>query len=76
MVSLRPDVAGRLNEMLALAACHAMLRSLFLTSCGDACGAEGMDMGQCIRTCSDRADICAAAARLAVRRTGQNMAML
>jgi hypothetical protein len=35
-----------------------------------------MDMTQCIRTCLDCADICAATATIAVRRAGQNIAML
>jgi hypothetical protein len=35
-----------------------------------------MDMRQCIRTCLDCADICAATAQVAVRRTGQDIAML
>ena len=76
MISLHPDVAGNVNETLATAARHAMLCSLFCTSCADACGAEGMDMRQCIRICSDCADVCAATARLAVRRTGQDIAIL
>lgn len=76
MISLHPNVAGNLNEALATAARHAMLCSLFCTSCADACVAEAMDMRQCIRTCLDCADICAATSRLAVRRTGQNIEML
>jgi Domain of Unknown Function (DUF326) len=76
MISLHPDAAGNVNEALATAARHAMLCSLFCTSCADACAAEQMDMRQCIRTCLDCADICDAAAHLAVRRTGQDVAML
>ena len=48
----------------------------FCTSCADACVAEDGDMAQCIRYCSDTADICAATARLAVRRTAQNIDVL
>lgn len=76
MIGLHPDVRGEVNEELARAARHAMLCALMCTSCADACGAEPMDMHQCIRTCSDCADICVATARVAVRRTGQNVAML
>lgn len=76
MVGLHPDVQGAVNEQLVTAARHAMLCSLFCTSCADACVAEQMDMGACIRTCLDCADVCAATARLAVRRSSQNVAML
>ena len=75
MVSRHPQVQDETEELI-LAARHAMLCSLFCTSCADACVAEEMDMNQCIRTCLDCADICAATARLAVRRTGQNIDML
>lgn len=76
MIRLHPDVGDDFNEQLALAARHAMLCSLFCTSCADACSAEDMDMSQCIRTCLDCADVCDAAAHLAVRRTGGNVALL
>ena len=76
MIGLHPDVAGNLNEQLATAARHAMFCSLICTSCADACAAEAMDMSQCIRTCLDCADVCEATAKLAVRRTGQNIEVL
>ena len=76
MIALHPDVGGNVNEPLALAARHAMLCSLFCTSCADACLAEDMDMTQCIRTCLDCADICAATASVGVRRSGRNVEML
>lgn len=76
MIAAHPDVKGEANEGLAKAARHASLCSLFCTSCADACAAEDMDMRSCIRTCLDCADICAATARLAVRRTSQDIAML
>ncbi len=76
MISLHPDVGGDVNEALAKAARHAALCSLFCTSCADACTAEAMDMRQCVRICLDCADICGTTAHLAVRRTGQNIAML
>jgi hypothetical protein len=76
MISLHPDVKGDVNELLVTAARHSMLCSLFCISCADACVAEAMDMQSCIRTCLDCADVCAATARLAVRRSSQNIAML
>src|SRR3954464_10226987 len=76
MVGLHPDVRGEVNEALVTAARHSMLCSLFCTSCADACVAEQMDMRSCIRTCLDCADICAVSARLAVRRSSQDIAML
>ena len=75
MIAAHPQVDD-VTEELVLAARHAMLCSLFCTSCADACSAEAMDMSQCVRTCMDCADICAATARLAVRRTGQNIDIL
>ncbi|WP_375290275.1 four-helix bundle copper-binding protein [Qipengyuania sp.] len=75
MVATHPQVDNETEE-LVLAARHAMLCALFCTSCADACSSESMDMSQCVRTCSDCADVCAATARLAVRRTGQNIDVL
>lgn len=76
MVGLHPDVNGAVNELLVTAARHSMLCSLFCTSCADACVAEEMEMRSCIRSCLDCADICAATARLAVRRSSQDIAIL
>lgn len=76
MIQLHPDVGDDFNELLAHAARHAMFCSLMCTSCADACSAETMDMRQCIRSCLDCADVCDATARLAVRRTGQNIEAL
>jgi hypothetical protein len=76
MIAAHPDVQGDVNEGLVTAARHAMLCSLFCTSCADACVAEPMEMTSCIRTCLDCAEICAATARLAVRRAAQDIAML
>jgi hypothetical protein len=45
-------------------------------SCADACAAEKMDMGQCIRVCLDCSDVCEAAGKLATRRTGSNAKVL
>ncbi len=76
MIASHPDVAGNLNEALATAVRHAMFCATMCVSCADACSAEKMDMRQCIRTCLDCADICEATAKVAVRRTGQNVRVL
>jgi hypothetical protein len=76
MIAAHPDVAGDLNEALATAARHAMFCAEMCVSCADACVAEEMDMRQCVRSCMDCADICEATARVAVRRTGQNIEVL
>ena len=75
MIDTHPQVKDETEELI-LAARHAMLCSLFCTSCADACVAEDMDMAQCIRNCLDCADVCSATARLAVRRTAQNIDVL
>ena len=74
MIASHPDVAGNLNEPLALAVRHAMFCAAICTSCADACVAENMvaEMRQCIRTCLDCADVCDAAFKVATRRTGSN----
>ena len=76
MVALHPDVGCDPDEALATAARHAMFCAVMCTSCADACSAEAMDLRQCIRNCLDCADICDATAKLAVRRTGRNVATL
>lgn len=76
ILSMHPEVSGKLNEPLATAARHSMFCASMCTACADACSAEKMDMRQCIRICSDCADICEATAKLSVRRTGQNIEML
>ena len=79
MISRHPHVQDETEELI-LAARHAMLCSLFCTSCADACVAEmadsKMDMSQCIRNCLDCADICTSTARLGTRRTAQNIDLL
>ena len=75
MVSRHPQVQDETEE-LVLAARHAMLCALMCTSCADACVAEDGDMQQCIRNCMDCADVCTATAKLAVRRTAQNIEVL
>ncbi|HEY9552716.1 four-helix bundle copper-binding protein [Allosphingosinicella sp.] len=76
MIAAHPDVAGKLNEPLALAVRHAMFCSAICTSCADACVAEKMDLRQCIRACLDCADICDATYKVATRRTGNNELLL
>ncbi|WP_260929693.1 four-helix bundle copper-binding protein [Novosphingobium sp. 9] len=75
MIALHPDV-DTLNEELATAARHALFCAALCTSCADACIAEDEDMRQCIRACLDCADVCGATARLAMRHTGSNSAVL
>ena len=75
MIDAHPQVQDKTEELI-LTARHAMLCSLFCTSCADACVAEEMDMAQCIRNCLDCADVCTATARLATRRTAQNIEVL
>ena len=72
MIAAHPDVAGHVNEPLALAVKHAMYAAVITTSCADACSAEEMDMRQCIRLCMDASDVCTATARVAARRTGDD----
>jgi hypothetical protein len=72
IIASHPD-AGAINDALALAVRHAMFCAAICTSCADADSAEHMDMRQCIRTCLDCADICAATARVAIRQTGSNL---
>ena len=74
IIAAHPD-AGTGNEPLALAVRHAMFCAAICTACADADAAEQMDMRQCIRTCLDCADICAATANVAIRQTGSNAAV-
>lgn len=74
MIGAHPDVKGSAND--ALIRCIEECQSCALTciSCADACLAEDMaaELGQCIRLDLDCADLCAAAASVATRRTGSN----
>jgi len=74
IMDAHPD-GGAPNEPLALAVRHAMFCATICTACADADSAEHMDMRQCVRTCLDCADTCAATARVAVRQTGSNAAV-
>lgn len=74
MIATHPDVRGNVNDALiaCIDACYACAEAC--TSCADACLAEEMvkELRQCIRLNLDCADICAATASLATRRTGSN----
>lgn len=72
MMAAHPTAAGHINEPLAEAARMALDCAITCTICADACAAETVKMSQCIRSCLDAADVCAATARLAVRQTGSN----
>jgi len=76
MMRLHPKAGAGFDEAVATAARHAMLCSLFCSSCADACLAEAMDMSRCIRTCLDGSDICTSTAHLLVRQTGENGALV
>jgi hypothetical protein len=76
MISLHPQAGEHVNQPLGDAVHHLMYCSKMCLSCADACQAERMDMTQCIRLCLDCSDICEASARLALRRTGSNEAMV
>ena len=76
MIAAHPDVAGNLNEPLALAVRHAMFCAAICTSCADACVAEEMDMRQCVRSCLDCGDVCDMVMKVATRRTGSNEVVL
>lgn len=78
MIRSHPDVAGSLNEPLALAVRHAMFCAAICNSCADACTAENdvAERRNCIRACNDCSDVCEATYRLATRRTGSNEELL
>lgn len=78
MIRSHPDVAGNLNEPLALAVRHAMFCSAICTSCADACLAE-QDVAmlrQCIRYNLDCADVCDMFFKLGTRRTASDEALI
>ena len=73
MIREHPQVGADYNEALGKAVKHAMYCAAICNSCADACSAEDGDMKECIRKCSDAADICYALSRVAARRTGGNV---
>lgn len=76
MISEHPQVGENYNPSLGAAVKSAIDSAAICNSCADACLAEAMDMAQCIRTCLDCSDICAATARVAMRRTGTNRLLI
>ena len=74
MIALHPKDSN--NQALGDAVHHLMYAAKMTASCADACMAEAMDMAQCVRSCSDCADVCEATARLGLRRTGSNETVL
>jgi hypothetical protein len=74
MISTHPSVRGNVNAALIAAIDAAYACAQTCTSCADACLAEEMvaDLRQCIRYNLDCADVCAATAALANRRTGSD----
>ncbi len=74
MIASHPDVRGNVNDALLTAIDAAYACAGACTSCADACLAEEMvaQLRQCIRLNLDCADVCAATATLANRRTGSN----
>lgn len=74
MIASHPDVRGNVNQALLAAIDAAYACAQACTSCADACVAEEMvaELRQCIRLNLDCADVCAATATLANRRTGSN----
>lgn len=76
MIALHPEGSEHVNQMLGDAVHHLMYCAKMCASCADACLAEQMDMKQCIRICLDCSDICEATARVALRQTGSNDAVV
>lgn len=78
MISTHPDVSGSTNDVLIRAIEQMLECAQICQVCADACLAEDMvtELRHCIRTDLDCADICAATARLAARRTGSNEALI
>jgi hypothetical protein len=74
MIATHPDVKGNVNRELIAAIDAAYACAQTCTSCADACLAEEMvaELRQCIRLNLDCADVCAATATIATRRTGSN----
>ena len=74
MIATHPDVRGNVNQALLHAINEAYDCAQACTSCADACIAEEMvlQLRQCIRLNLDCADVCAATATVASRRTGSN----
>ncbi len=78
MISTHPHVQGNLNQPLAESVEACMECASTCVICADACLGEPMvsQLTQCIRLNSDCADVCAATAAVASRRTGSNEAVI
>jgi hypothetical protein len=76
MISLHPGSGRHVNQPLGDAVHHAMYAAKMTASCADSCMAEEMDMTACIRACLDASDVCDATARVGLRRTGSNVAVI
>ena len=74
IIAAHPDVRGIVNEALIAAIDEMYACAQTCTSCADGCLAEQMvtELRQCIRLNLDCADVCAATATLAIRRTGSD----
>lgn len=78
MIAAHPRVRGEVDDTLAdcIDACFECAK--VCGSCADACLGEAMvaDLVQCVRLDLDCADLCVAAGALAIRRTGEDDAVL
>lgn len=74
MISIHPDVRGRVSGALirCIEECYDCAQAC--TSCADSCLAQGGvgELRQCIRLNLDCADVCMATANVATRRTASN----
>jgi hypothetical protein len=78
IIATHPDAAGNADASLlrCIEQCYACAQAC--TACADACLAEDTveALRQCIRLNMDCGDLCAAAGRIATRRTGGNRHLL
>lgn len=74
IIAAHPDVRGTVNKALIAAIDEMYACAQACTSCADGCLAEQRvaELRQCIRLNLDCADVCAATATLAIRRTGSD----
>jgi class 3 adenylate cyclase len=74
MIRTHPHVQGSTNDPLIKSIEEALACAQACTSCADACLGEDSvaNLTQCIRLNLDCADVCAATAAIATRRTGSN----
>jgi hypothetical protein len=78
IIAAHPDVRGIVDAALIAAIDGISACALTCTSCADGCLAEQRvaELRQCIRLNLDCADVCAATAALALRRTGSDEAVV